>query len=949
MDVDAFLHDLQAHPDYAGQIVRVYRQEPRTTRLAATPPEFAPLLERLGMDALYSHQAEALAQVLAGRDLVIATGTASGKSLCYQLPLLRELARDPHASALLLFPTKALCQDQFRAFARLQDRAGTAALAGVIDGDTPAELRRKLRDEGRVLFSNPDMLHAAIMPQHGRWARFLGQLRLLVLDELHVYNGVFGANMALLLRRLFRLCRHYGAAPRLIAASATIANARELAERLAGRPFALVDQDGSPRGGRTYVFWNPPHWRDTPYRSRRSANVEAHELMTRLIARGIPTITFSKARVTAEMIYRYVRDALRTQAPALAERITPYRGGYLPAERREIERRLFAGELLGVSSTPALELGIDVGALEACILVGYPGTRASFFQQAGRAGRRHADALVFLVGLDTSVNQYVQSHPEYLFERSVEEAVADPANPCVGLAHLRCACFELALAESELELFAPHGALLARLLEENRKLHHRAGKYYYAAPETPHHELSLRGFSDGNVVLQDVDSGLSLGEVDRYDAPPLVHPGAIYLQHDLSYRVEELDLERNLARLKRVETDYYTQPLGGTDVHHIDHQLRERPFGSGRACWGEVTAYFGTYAYEKIRFYELDALSVHPVKLPVLPLETSALWLVPPEDLLEELRRDGLDAHAALRGIGYATRMLLPLFITCDTLDLSHSVGSVNSPWQAVFIYERYPLGLGFAERAYERLGEILPAVLANVRQCPCTDGCPCCTGKPLRQFTSWNVERGEAQIPNKAATLRLLAGFLGDGSRLHEPDTLALSDAPEAARERLAAILRRRLERAREPAVFHPILPAPQVQTGLPPVEPAATLAQADVERRGQQRRAFERDLHHRLAAKVGLDGLSPKTPRPPPPPGMSTPFGVVPPNHPDFQTASQSGRPPPDAEAPRSPSQTAGAGERRTPDAALPQQDGGTPPPIKAGDSLAARARLLRRKSQP
>jgi DEAD/DEAH box helicase domain-containing protein len=677
----------------------------------------------------------------------------------------------------------------------------------------------------------------------------------------------------------------------------------EMAAQVTGRSMVVIDEDAGPHGARTYVFWNPPIVRGTTWRSRRSANVEAHELMARLIASGAPTITFSKAKMTAELIHRYVAEELQRTAPQLARRVVPYRGGYLADERRDIERRLFSGELLGVSTTPALELGIDVGGLDAAILVGYPGTLASFFQQASRAGRRDRESLVVLVGLDTPANQYIMRHPEYVLGRPIERTVVDPDNPYVVIGHLRCATQELPLPDADTGAFGPYADLALRVLEDNRKVRHVGGAWRHAAKETPQHEVGLREYADATVVIQDADTGLVLGEVNEFDAQPILHPEAIYMHLGDTFRVLSLDTQERVAVVKREQTDYYTQPLGGTDVHHIDACLREKPFGTGRAFWGEVTAYFRNDAYEKIRFYTLDAIETHGLDLPHLALETMAFWIVPPEDLMVRLRRDGLDLHRGLRGIGYAVRMALPLHITCDTADFSHSIGSANSPWNAIFVYERYPHGLGFTEAAYERLHEILPAVLETIRACPCADGCPCCTGKPLRQFTTWNVERGEGGIPSKRAAIRILEGLLGDGAHLNEPDTSSLSDGLEASRTRLEISLRRRLERMREPKVFHAI--EPNVPLGVPAPETPETLRQADVERRVARRSAFDKELRKRMAQK---------------------------------------GAPQPAEEPP--PAETREGDEARdarptAPDAA----EGGRPAtPIKAGDELAARARRLR-----
>ncbi|MHC4561282.1 MAG: DEAD/DEAH box helicase [Planctomycetota bacterium] len=952
MDVDGFLKDIQSSPDYEGQIVYVHESPAAAAEFGRGMEDLSPSTQRMlsgtGIEQLYSHQAEAIAAVRDGEDVLIVTGTASGKSLCYQVPLIETFSGSPafghdgqeEATSLLLFPTKALCQDQFKAFqAALTGAEIKDVLAGVYDGDTPAHTRRKLRDHARALFSNPDMVHAVIMPQHVRWANFLARLKYIVLDELHVYSGIFGANMASLLRRFGRLCAHYRqqagkgphSLPQIISCSATMGNPHEMAQQLTGRDMTVINRDGSPRGRRVYVFWNPPTQRARTYRSRRSANVEAHELMANLISRNVPTITFSKAKMTAEMIHRYVCEALQAIAPHLTKKVTPYRGGYRPEERREIERRLFSGELMGVSTTRALELGIDVGALEACIVVGYPGTLASFLQQSGRAGRGERDSLVVLIGLDTAVNQYVMSHPEYIFGRPVEQAVIDRDNPFVVLSHLRCATHEIPLEADEAGIFGPYAEIGLKVLQENHKVRQIDTRWYHAATETPQHETALRDYADKNVLIEDVDTGQVIGEVNKFDAPPIVHPEAIYMHRGDTYRVLTLDLERNIASVKREDVDYYTQPLGGTDIHHVDARLREKPFGTGRACWGEVTAYFGTNMYEKIRFYELDAISVHDLELPLYQLETMGVWMIPPEPLLEEVRLAGLDVHAGLRGIGYGTRILLPLFITCDTLDFSHTIGSVNSPWQSIFIYERFRLGLGYTRKAYEMLDVIMPAVLDNIRNCPCEDGCPCCVGKPLRQYAVWNVERGEASIPSKQAALMILEGYLADCDNLTAPDDYALSDDATAEAIRLEQALRRRLERGREPEIFHAI--EPSIETGYPEIEKADVLDTADVTARGERRVDHEKDLRKRLAKKLGLAGLHPTeaAAQQPSPPGMSEGRGNLPPG-------AFPGRP----EGPQIPAAQQGGDEQTQPVEAEAEQ----PPAIQLGDSLAAKALRLKRK---
>jgi len=847
MDFEAFLNEMRSSPVYRKQIVHSHIQPERDPCYSDTR---APLtagcsafLESRGIAKLYRHQAEAIDAAREGSDALIVTGTASGKSLCYQIPLLEMIERQPESRALLLYPTKALAQDQYQAFGRaLQSLGASHALVGVFDGDTPANMRRKLRDEARLILTNPDMLHAALMPQHARWADLIRRLRYVVVDEVHAYSGLFGSNAANLFRRLARVCNHYGSHPTFIACSATVGNPDELASKLTGREFSLIDSDGSPRGKKTFIFWNPPRIRATRFRSRRSANVEAQELMTELIRARIPTITFSKAKVTAELIYRYVVESLERLEPPLARKVTPYRGGYLPEERREIERRLFSGELIGVSTTPALELGIDVGGLDASIIVGYPGTLASFFQQAGRAGRRDRESLAILVAVDTSINQYIMNHPEYVFGRPVERSVLDPDNPYVLAGQLRCAAFELPIDETELQLFGKRAGTVLDVLTEQKKLNKVGTKWYHASDDIPQHDVGLRDFPDHSVEIIDVETSQIIGEMEKYDAQAMLHPDAIYLHQGETFLVLDLDLERYLCYVQKVVVDYYTQPLGGTDVHHIDQPLRERDFGIARAYFGEVTSYFKNVEFERIHFYSLDAISRHPLNLPTYQLETQALWLTPSEELIRQIIAEGLDVHRGLMGIGYATRMILPLFVACETSDFSHSsCTAVNAAWHTVFVYERYPHGLGFTEKAFEMLSELLPVVRDRIRNCECSSGCPCCVGKPLRSFSTWNIERGEGSIPSKKAALRILDAVIGDGSRLHVQDLDSLGQTDAEREALIERSLRRRLERMGDPDVFHPVDPNPEV--GFPAVDKEAITTDSDIARRALKRMRLEKN----------------------------------------------------------------------------------------------------------
>lgn len=467
-----FLNEITSSPRDCGQIVHA---EEIAAREAAygdlEPPLPEPLqqaLAQLGISRLYSHQAQAVEHVRQGRHTVIVTSTASGKTLCYNLPVLEALLGEPQAKALYLFPTKALAQDQVRGLRRLADShadLGGLVRCGTYDGDTPATTRRKLRTEANVVLSNPDMLHQGILPYHSRWGSFFSDLKYVVVDEIHTYRGVFGSNVANVLRRLGRICQHYGSSPTYVMCSATIANPKELAENLVGQRVEIVDCDGSPKGPKRFILWNPPHV-DSAKMERRSSNEEAHDLLVSLLRRGVQTIAFARTRIVAELLYRYTAETLEKYNPLLADSVRPYRAGYLPEERRDIERRLFSGELMGVTSTNALELGIDVGSLDASLIVSYPGTIASLWQQAGRAGRGAEESLVILVAYNDPLDQYLMQRPDFIFGRSPEHAVIDPQNPYLLANHLRCAAFELPVREEESALFGEHTVPVAKILEE---------------------------------------------------------------------------------------------------------------------------------------------------------------------------------------------------------------------------------------------------------------------------------------------------------------------------------------------------------------------------------------------------------------------------------------------------------------------------------------------------
>ena len=763
---DRFLADLMEDRGYAGQVVHVKSTPARPARFAdpaaPLPEALAAGLTATGIKRLYVHQARALDLARQGKDFVVVTGTASGKTMCYNLPVLERLLADPKAKALYLFPTKALAQDQLGTLKRW---AGAGPqLADVLrpatyDGDTPRHNRRRIRTEANVILSNPDMLHVGVLPYHPRWASFFQDLRYVVVDELHQYRGIFGSNVSMVMRRLARVCAHYGSRPQFICASATIANPGELAEAVTGRPCETVDTDGSPRGPRLFVLWNPPPF-GADSLARKSASMEATDLLVRLVERGVQTIVFTKARVVAELIYRYARERLERTNKALADKVRAYRGGYLPEERRAIEQALFTGKLLGIASTNALELGIDVGTLDASILVGFPGTIASTWQQAGRAGRGREQALTVLVAYNDPIDQYLMHHPEYFFGRPVEQGVVDPQNPYILASHLGCAAAELPLAPEDASLFGARAPEVADILAAGGDLARIEDRYYWSRPEAPAQKTDLRTISNDTFSIVRTDGAKRdvIGQVDSISAPELVYPGAIYLHEGESYQVRQLDFEGKVAYVERAETDYYTQPVLA-DKCRI-RQERERKAARGlTACFGDLTVTWTTVAFKKIKFYTNENIGQTALDLPAQTLETTGLWMMVDPAVLEELRELGLKAVEGLVGLRNLALVCLPMLAMCDRRDLSGIVESANTGQPTAFLYDRFLGGLGFAEKGYELVDELLAMCRRLIADCACESGCPSCVGlanlrPPIHQDP--DLACGYA-IPSKEATLALL------------------------------------------------------------------------------------------------------------------------------------------------------------------------------------------------
>jgi len=754
VDVRTFLDELKHRATYQGQIVHERKIPPRQPVYSDLQPPLSPLmseaLEKQGITRLYRHQVKAITAIREGHHTVVVTSTASGKTLCYNLPVLETLHRDPAARAIYVFPTKALAQDQADALAEF----GMADIrVGTYDGDTPTTDRQRLRKDAKIILTNPDMLHVGILPQHARWTALFEHLRYVVIDDVHIYRGVFGSNVANILRRLRRVCRMYGSDPVFICTSATIANPEEFARTLLGLPVTIVDADGAPRGPKWVVLWNPPLI-DQARARRRSAYSEASALFARLIRQGVRTIVFTPSRKITELVYRNARTELTKDAPQLAGRISPYRAGYLPQERRAIERRLFSGDLLGVVSTSALELGIDVGTLEAAILVGYPGTIASLWQRAGRAGRGTDEALVTLVALEDALDQYLMQNPAYLFGRSCEHAVIDPENPFILTRHLRCAAAEAGLWEKDVALFGDRTLEIAALLADHGDLVKRRDRWYWVRKSYPATELEIRSASGETFRIIEGTEGRLVGTVDAARAFEQVHPGATYLHHGDSYLVKELDLQARTATVEPTEGEYYTQPRSTTDLAIVQaHRQR---------LWGPTTAYFGDVdvttqvtSFVRKRSFSEEVLRETPLDLPAQRLQTTALWFPIPHGLSEEVRRHQRDLAGGIHALEHAAIGILPLLAMCDRWDL----GGVSYPFYpeldapAIFIYEGHPGGVGITDKGFALLDELMAATLQVIDTCSCEDGCPSCIQSP---------KCGNLNEPlDKAAAIILLRGLL--------------------------------------------------------------------------------------------------------------------------------------------------------------------------------------------
>jgi len=757
MNADAFLNHLTTLADYKQQIVHVQHIRARDASFGKLDKPLHPALqsrlESLGISSLYTHQAKAINAARCGKNIMLATASASGKSLCYNVVALEAILNDRSSRALYIFPTKALAQDQLRGLSQLAcPELVPSGECATFDGDTPQPDRPGLKRRARVVLTNPDMLHLGILPNHKSWSRLFRSLEYVVIDEAHVYRGVFGSHVASVLRRLRRLCAFYGSSPQFICCSATIANPKEHAEKLVGLPFEVISDDGSPHGGKSFVFWNPPVI-DKVETSRRSSNSEATFLFTELIRNSIRTLVFARTRKLTELIYLYSQEQLGSP---LAEQVKPYRAGYLPEDRRQIERELFNGHLLGVVATTALELGIDIGDLEATVLAGYPGSIASTWQQAGRSGRGSGGSLSFLIAQDNPLDQYLMHHPHFFFGKSFENALINSENVNILKPHLLCAAWERPLSDSDGEFFGAVFDRAASELEGEGRLRKGNGQWYLTPRvANPAQEINIRSTSNKNYSIIDSSRGHAMLEtVEASVAFFQIHPGAIYLHQGESYLVNELDLGNRVAVVTPATIPYYTQARELTDITILKTENEKRCSGA-KVCLGEVDVTNTVVSFRKKMQFTEEVIGEEPLELPPQRFLTQALWFDLPRGAVDRVAEAGLDFAGGLHAAEHAAIAMLPLFALCDRND----IGGVSTPFHPdtgeaqIFIYDAYPGGVGIAEKGFEVITELWSATLKAIEECPCQEGCPSCVQSP---------KCGNNNEPlDKKAALILLRGLL--------------------------------------------------------------------------------------------------------------------------------------------------------------------------------------------
>jgi DEAD/DEAH box helicase domain-containing protein len=732
----------------------------------ATEPTYAPIpdsvhpklvsaLAKRGIESLYSHQREAIDAATRGEDTVLVTPTASGKSLCFNLPILSDLLEHPDGRAIYLFPTKALTQDQYVGVHKLIEDSESDIRTFTFDGDTPADARQAVRAIGQIVLTNPDMLHAGILPNHTKWLKLFRNLRWVVIDEMHAYKGVFGSHLANVIRRLQRICAFHGSNPTFISASATIANPKQLATRLLDRPVTIVDRSGAPQAARHLVFVNPPVV-NRQLGIRRSYLHVTRRIVSELLNEGLPTIVFATSRINVEILVKYLREEL-VKRRVNPDSVQGYRGGYLPTRRRRIEAGLRSGEITCVVATNALELGIDVGELSACVIAGYPGTISSVWQQSGRAGRRSGESLTVMVGRSQALDQYLVQNPDYFFGRNPEEARIDPNNLYILVDHVKCAAFELPFKVGD-----TFGAMTAVQTEEvldhleEHGVVHKAGQLYHWMDRSyPANHVSLRRVEAENFTVIDVDhratdSPQVIAEVDFVSAHTSLHEHAIYNLDGAQFQVETLDYDNRKAYVRSVESDYFTYAHTKSKV-----QVLARDGESELASHGEVLVTEKVVGFKKVKFDTHENVGYGEVHLPEVQMHTTGMWITVPEAVMDQFEGGRDRLVDALRGVGKTLHTVATLKMMCTSRDIGRSIDEPEDSGPRLYLYDNIPGGVGFAQRLHTLAPLLLAEARSMITRCACENGCPSCIG------ASREPEGGACQL-----TTRLIDDLLGDRSK---------------------------------------------------------------------------------------------------------------------------------------------------------------------------------------
>ncbi|WP_413380708.1 DEAD/DEAH box helicase [Alkalihalobacillus sp. 1P02AB] len=729
--LEELIKNLKEHEGFKEQIAYWHQIEGKEAKTIAFTELIDERIQKAlinrGISELYTHQSSAFEYASRNEHFVAVTPTASGKTLCYNLPVLQQILKKEESRALYLFPTKALAQDQKSELNELIEEMGVAVKCFTYDGDTAPNIRQAVRKAGHVVMTNPDMLHSAILPHHTKWVSFFENLKYVIIDELHTYRGVFGSHVANVIRRLKRIANYYGSNPVFIMTSATIANPKELGETLIGEKVRLVNNNGAPRGKKHFLFYNPPIVNQA-LNIRKSSTFEVNSLAKHFLENKIQTIIFAKSRVRVELILSHLQQL--TQKELGPKSIRGYRGGYLPKQRREIEQGLRNGDIIGVVSTNALELGVDIGQLQVCIMNGYPGSIASAWQQAGRAGRRHTESLIIMVANSNPIDQYVISNPDYFFERSPESARLNPDNLIILVDHIKCAAYELPFKKGETFDGVETQEILEFLAEE-QVLHQRVDKWYWMNDAFPAHGISLRSASQENVIIIDQSEQAKpnvIGEMDRFSAMTLLHDEAIYLHQGIQYQVEYLDWEEKKAFVRQVGVEYFTDANLAVNLKVLEEdETKKEDYAS--LSFGDVMVNAKATIFKKIKLTTFENIGSGPIHLPEEELHTNAMWLSFSVQLLEKYGEDLLEQ--ALMGLANVFQHVAPVFVMCDRSDL-HVIPQVkadHSELPTIFMYDRYPGGIGLAKEVYKKIDFILEQVKSLIELCPCEAGCPACVG----------------------------------------------------------------------------------------------------------------------------------------------------------------------------------------------------------------------------